>query len=217
MNDKKIIFLVNSTILIFSLTGCLSPQEYTETAILPDVTEESALVGDKAVATRFQESAPQSPTAVESAIELSEKYAKLSEEAAVLRQKNQNLLTESQQLREQLTNYNAQLRQTQKELTEANNLLIDMRVELNNWKTDILGFREEMRQADTEQLRALINILEMLGGEFKIEPVKSEGNPQASKTNVTNAEDVSSTIVSLSKPDQKELKEQETPTSGEQE
>jgi len=217
MNDKIIIFLVSLMILIFSLMGCLSPQEYTETAVLSDVAGEPVLAGDKAVATRFQESAPQSPTAVESAIELSEKYAKLSEEAAALRQKNQNLLTESQQHKEQIANYDAQLRQTQKELTEANNLLIDMRVELNSWKTDILGFREEMRQADTEQLRALINILEMLGGEFKIEPVKSEGNPQASKTNVTNAEDVSSTIVSLNKPGQKELKEQETPTSGEQE
>ncbi len=201
MNDKKNIFLVNSTILMFFLTGCLPPQEYTETAILTDVTEESALVGDKAVATRFQESAPKNPTAVESAIELSEKYARLSEESAVLRQKNQNLLTESQQLKDHLANYDAQLRQTQKELTEANNLLIDMRIELNNWKTDILGFREEMRQADTEQLRALINILEMLGGEFKVEPARTERNPQASKMNVTNAEGVSSTIVSLNKPD----------------
>ena len=42
-----------------------------------------------------------------------------------------------------------------------------MRVELNNWKTNVLGFREEMRQADTEQLKALLKVLTILGGEVK--------------------------------------------------
>jgi len=83
---------------------------------------------------------------VESAIGLSEKYAKLSEEAAVLRQENQNFTTKNQQFKERVTNLEAQLQQTQKELSEATNFLIDMRIELNNWKTDVLGFRDEMRR-----------------------------------------------------------------------
>jgi len=216
MKTGKIIFIVNSTILILSLSGCVSPQDYTETALMSEFPERPNPASNEAVATRFQESEPQSPTAVESAIELSEKYAKLSEEAVELRQNNQNLLNENKQIREQLTNYNAKLDQTQKELSEANKLLIDMRIELNNWKTDILGFREEMRQADTEQLRALINILGILGGESKTETAKSEEIPQATNENTTNAENASSTVASLNNPEQIEIEEKQTPNSGEQ-
>ena len=61
------------------------------------------------------------------------------------------------------------LQQTQKELAEANDLLIEMRIELNNWKTDILGFRAEMRDAEKTQLEALLKILNVLGGEVKPE------------------------------------------------
>ncbi len=217
MKDKKniLLFLVSSVILIFFLTGCTPPQNSTETTILSGLAEDSVSAGDGKVAKRFQESAPQNPTAIESAIELSKRYATLSEEAVVLRQKNQNLLNENQQLKNQFDNYSAQLRQTQKELTEANDLLIDMRIELNNWKNDILGFRGEIRQADTEQLRALIKILEILGGEFKTEPAKSEENPRVSKANAANDEDTGSIIVSMDKAEQLELKTQETSTLGE--
>ena len=50
---------------------------------------------------------------------------------------------------------------------QANDLLIEMRIELNNWKTNILGFRDEMRDAEKEQLKALIRILTVLGGEIE--------------------------------------------------
>ena len=42
-----------------------------------------------------------------------------------------------------------------------------MRIELNNWKSNILGFRDEMRNADNAQLDALVKILEVLGGQAK--------------------------------------------------
>ncbi len=216
MKDRRniFLFLVNSAILIFFLTGCTPPQNSTETTILSGLAGGSVPAGDEMVAKRFQESAPQNPTAIESAIELSKRYAKLSEEVVVLRQKNRNLLNENQQLKNKLGNYSAQLGQTQKELTEANDLLINMRIELNNWKNDILGFRGEIRQADTEQLRALIKILEILGGELKIEPAESEENPQVSKTNAADNEDTDSIIVSMNKAEQLKLKAQETSTLG---
>ena len=176
MKDKKNIFYVSATIFIL-LAGCTTPQEISK-LILSGNEEKIVSSGDENVAKRFRESSPQNPTAVETAIELSKKYAKLSEEAALLRQKNQELLKENQQYENKLVVLEDQLQQTQKELTEANDLLIDMRIELNNWKTDILGFREEMRTADTEQLRALIKILEILGGEFKTEKTSSEESQQ---------------------------------------
>jgi len=126
------------------------------------------------VAKRFQEPRRQGPTAVDSAIELSQKYAKLSEEAAVLQQEKQDLITANRLLEQNNSALKAQLQQTQKELTEANDLMIEMRIELNNWRTDILGFRDEMRDADSAQLQALLRILKILGGEIKTESVQSE-------------------------------------------
>ncbi len=68
-----------------------------------------------------------------------------------------------------------QLQQTQKELAEANDLLIEMRIELNNWKTDVLGFRDEMRDAETAQLQTLFRILQVLGGQVDAGPARSGG------------------------------------------
>jgi septal ring factor EnvC (AmiA/AmiB activator) len=116
---------------------------------------------------------PQGATAVESAIALSEKYAKLSEEAAALRQSKQTLETENQKLETDLKICRTQLEQTQKELSQANDLLIQTRLELNNWKNDVLGFRGEMRDAQKAQLETLYKILKLMGGE-----VNQPGNTQ---------------------------------------
>ncbi len=136
---------------------------------------------------RFTESTLQGPTAVESAIELSEKYARVSEEAALMRQKNQELMATNLQLKDQLAVMDAQLQQTQKELNQANDLLIEMRIELNNWKTDILGFRGEMRNAEKAQLEALLKILETLGGEIKDESAQANQVNDADSTKVSSA------------------------------
>ena len=116
-------------------------------------------------AKRFQDTPLEGRTAVESAIELSEKYARLSDQTIALREENQRLVAENESLQQQIVTLEAKLRQTQKELGEANDLLIEMLTELNNWKTNILGFRGEMREAAKAQLEALLKVLEILGGE----------------------------------------------------
>jgi chromosome segregation ATPase len=173
--------------LIFLLSGCSSGQKPAEAIGRPNPLER---LQTDSLAKRFQEPAPKGPTAVESAIELSEKYAKLSEEAAVLRQQNQDFAARNQQFKNQATALEAQLQQTQKELTEANDLLMEMRIELNNWKTDVLGFRNEMRDAETAQLEALLRILKVLGGQVDAESAKR-----------VNAGNVGSAVASLTKPD----------------
>lgn len=40
-----------------------------------------------------------------------------------------------------------------------------MQKELTNWKSDVLGFRDEMRKAQKAQIDALTHIVTLLGGE----------------------------------------------------
>jgi chromosome segregation ATPase len=168
--NKKIMAFLIPPVLIFLLSSCQFPDGPVKIIFPPDPAEEGRQNTDGiGVAKRFRESAPQGPTAVESAIELSEKYARLSEQAVVLQQKNRELIAENHRLKTRFTSGQAELNQTQKELTEANDLLIEMRIELNNWKTDILGFRNEMRDAEKAQLETLLKVLKILGGEVKAE------------------------------------------------
>ena len=169
--NKKLVFLMVPAISVLLFAGCSALKKREPHTALTDL-EQKPPTG--AVARRFKESAPKGPTAVQSAIELSEKYARLSQEAAVLRQKNQDFIVENRRLRDQAAVLEAQLQQTQKELTESNGLLREMLVELNNWKTNVIGFREEMRGAEKAQLQALLKILEVLGGEVKQEPLRAE-------------------------------------------
>ena len=175
MQTKKNTILFLSLIPVLLLLNCVSVQEPPKYA-RPEVSVQKQQVSS--VANRFQESAAQKRTVVESAMELSKKHAALSEEAAALRQQNRDLTVGNQQLKEQVVALEAQLKQTQKELSEANDVLIAMKIELNNWKMDILGFRDEMRDAETAQLEALIKILKVLGGEVEVaslsKPVQSE-------------------------------------------
>jgi hypothetical protein len=119
------------------------------------------------------------------AVDLPEKNTLLSDELAALKATNQVLLSENANLKENLTSCNAQLQQTQKELTQANDLLIEMRLELNNWKTDVLGYRDEMRLAQKAQLESLIKILQLLGGEVAEEPnqTQKDQNLSSGETN----------------------------------
>jgi chromosome segregation ATPase len=161
---KQTILLLILSISVFFPSGCTTNPHPAQ------VTPQSAYTikqpGDS-LAKRFQDTMPQGATAIESAMELSEKYASLSEQAALLKQQNQDVTSENQKLKEQILSIENQLKQTQKELTEANDFLIEMRIELNNWKADVLGFRDEMRDAETAQLEALLKILKALGGDVQ--------------------------------------------------
>ena len=58
-----------------------------------------------------------------------------------------------------------QLGQAESELGDANAMLLELRDELNKWKSNVLGFREEMLQAQTAQIEAMHKILVLIGGE----------------------------------------------------
>ncbi len=144
-------------LLALAVSGCTATPKSSDAAAGAQPAETTAK--------RFQNGSLEGRTAVESALELSEKYAKLSDQTVALRQENQRLTTENENLRQQIASLESKLKQTQKELGEANDLLIEMLTELNNWKSNILGFRGEMRQAAQAQLEALLKVLEILGGQ----------------------------------------------------
>lgn len=166
LSMRKTLVVLVSMVPLILLSGCSSEQKSVETMSGSDPVE---IERHDSMAKRFRESTPQSPTAVDTAIELSEKYARLSEEAAALRRQNEQTTALNEELRTQAETLRSRLKQTQKELTQANDLLIEMRIELNNWKADILGFRDEMRNAETAQLETLFKILKVLGGQVETE------------------------------------------------
>ena len=168
---NKTLFLLIMVTPIALLSGCSSEHASMQTTAAHDRRE---IPQNDSVAKRFQESTPQNPTVVESAIELSEKYATLSEEAVKLKQQNEEIVVRNKQLEARALTLESQLQQARKELAEANDLLIEMRIELNNWKTDILGFRDEMREAETAQLETLFRILKVLGGQVDTELTGSD-------------------------------------------
>ena len=183
MQANTRIFLLTSVMsTLLLLSGC-SAQKQSTTGIHPD--DPLQKYWNENVAKRFLD--PGSRSTAESAIQLSEKYATLSDEAAALRQQNQDLTAKNQQLKEQTTALEAQVQQARKELAEANDLLIEMRVELNNWKSNILGFRDEIREAETAQLEALLKILNVLGGQIPVETARAEStnSPVASLDNAS--------------------------------
>ena len=162
-NKTSSLLYIAAAILTGVLPGCTADKNPVDVVLSPS----SANPSGENVAKRFREPNTQGRTAVESAIELSEKYAKLSDQTVALRERNQSLLAENTDLKKRVSELESKLMQTQKELNEANDLLIEMLTELNNWKGDVLGFRNEMREASKAQLEALLRILETLGGQIE--------------------------------------------------
>lgn len=182
MDTRKTVILLTITCIIALMQGgCSSMKGPVKIVLPPDFEDkpQQAQVNEN----RFVDK--QKPTtALESAVEISEKYAVLSAEAAELKQQNKSLQNEKMQFMQELATSKTQLDQTKQELTEANNLLLDTRIELNNWKSDVLGFRDEMRQADIAQLQTLEKILEVLGGEMTSQVAVAETQKSADSTSI---------------------------------
>jgi chromosome segregation ATPase len=163
--DKKLKTIVCLSLMTLLSTGCVTLDEPFNQR--PATT--SAQEANTAVQKRFRDSTSNNSSAVDSAIELAKKHSELSEEMSNLRQEYAKLIVENDRMKSNIVILEPDLKQTKKELEQANNVLLNMRLELNEWKTNILGFRDEMRNADKAQLQALMKILEALGGEVTIE------------------------------------------------
>ncbi len=103
--------------------------------------------------------------AVQSAVAWAKKYEEATQKNMELQEKHNAMFMENTEIKRQLEITKMDLERTQQELKEANAFLQEMHVELNKWKADVLGFREEMRQAQKAQLEALSRVLQILGAE----------------------------------------------------
>jgi len=182
--QNKNIYPLIGLLLTFFLTGCTIVRPPARDSSTNQSTKDTY---SKPETKRFQTT--QQPTAVESTIELTDKYTKLLKEASDLKVKINELTTENNRLKKNSLEFDEKLQQAQKELAEANDLLVKMSIELNNWKVDVLGFRDEMRDAQKAQLEALHKILVVLGGEIEEESVGSEtkdsNSPKTKEQNKT--------------------------------
>jgi len=105
---------------------------------------------------------------------ISEKYQELSLETEKLRQANSTLKVENEDLARQIAALESELETTRTELAEASEFLQQMHAELGKWKSDVLGYRDEMRRAQVAELEALKKILKILGAEFVEVPQESQ-------------------------------------------
>jgi chromosome segregation ATPase len=106
----------------------------------------------------------------------SQRYEDLLANTEKLRETKNTLSVENTDLTYKLTETKAELDRTKAELAEANNFLHEMQMELTKWKSDVLGFRDEMRSAQAAQLEALQRVLRILGAEF-VESTEPETQP----------------------------------------
>ena len=160
-----------STLLILT-TGCRVIEErviYESSTSTPQAAPAAASQPNAEVLERRFAGSETQADAVQSAVAWAQKYEQAVEQNNQLREKNNLLVLQNSQLSRRAEDAAAELERTRKELEEANAFMQEMHVELNKWKSDVLGFRDEMRLAQKAQLEALGRILQVLGAE----PVRS--------------------------------------------
>ena len=161
---KKYILIAALAALTITLWGCTESQKSQAPQKDKKLKQQGDLQSENKVE-KYIDSGKNPETIVDSAIELSHKYSKLLEESAELKQENKQLKQTTATQKDKIQKLQTQLDKTQQELQQANDLLVEMKIELNNWKADILGFREEMKDAQQAQLEALYKILTILGAQ----------------------------------------------------
>ena len=107
----------------------------------------------------------QSDSAVESALHWSNRYSETVEKLMVMQDECRQLTDANRLKSQENAKLQLELTQCRVELKAANEMLLEMRAELDKWKSNVLGFRQEMRQAQETQLTALRRVLKLLGAE----------------------------------------------------
>ncbi|MGC9453859.1 MAG: hypothetical protein ACP5HU_03255 [Phycisphaerae bacterium] len=152
--------------LVLAAVGCDEQMSYRDRTPPPNASQPARgnveYLADSSVARDDESSA--SPSAVEDALRWSRKYSETAEKLVSAQQELHSAREEKQELLAQVARLQTELDRAKQELREANQMLIEMREELNHWKTNVLGYRDEMLRAQEAQLERLQEIIELLGG-----------------------------------------------------
>ena len=166
----KYIIIIPLVVVLLSTSACrvvdqVMPPITYQVESEPYVPVASSPAGN-AMENRFtDETSDGNANAVESALMWSDRYEELSVKTEKLREENSDLKVSNTNLKHDMTQLQTELDSTKAELDDANEFLQEMDLQLNKWKSDVLGFREEMRAAQGTQLKALIKIMKILGAE----------------------------------------------------
>lgn len=167
----QMVLLFVLVILMFSGCGLTADRVvYVESPpsqnTIPDVEPERIVdPTQQDLQRRFEKNDENEGTAVQNAVIWAQKHEELSVRNNELRDQNNKLYLENQRLVRETDKLKMELEQTKKDLSEANDFLQQMHLELTKWKSDVLGFRDEIRTSQKAQLEALSKILSVLGAE----------------------------------------------------
>lgn len=160
-----------------ALSGC-GNWTYTPPGAAPPAAAAGAPSGDAAYlgkAAVKNDGSGDVSSAVETALALSDKQAKLTDELLQTQQAKRDLEEANRKVAAQAAKLQADLEEAQKELAEANQMLVEMKKELDAWKGNVLGFRDEIRKAQKAELDSLRKILVVLGAE--VPPAAAASQP----------------------------------------
>lgn len=124
---------------------------------------------------RFSESSESKADPVQVITTWSQRYDDLSRQTEKLRESNAKMTLDNARLQQEVEKLKIDFQQCRKDLEQSNAVLEQAHVELSKWKADVLGFRDEIRQAQAAQLSALTKILRILGAETS--PAAGEKSP----------------------------------------
>jgi len=184
MSGLKMIFTGVIAAAILFLCGCdyvdepITLEQVPMKNVLLDEppAEQTVDPTDSSLAARYSDAPQELTGTAEEAILWSDKYEQLSEKYKALTEENMSLVKENSDLQKRIMTLEDELNKTRQELAEANSFLQEMHAELTRWKGDVLGFRDEMRQAQAAQIQALTRVLRLLGAETS-EPLAMNNEP----------------------------------------
>ena len=104
---------------------------------------------------------------------LCEKYAALADRCMKLVKENKDLADKNLALAATAAADKSELEQAKKELADANAVIHQLSQDLKDWQKNVLGFRDEIRKAQTLQIQKIVDIIRLLGGETAETPGKT--------------------------------------------
>lgn len=153
---------------IAALVGCDMDTKQTGSMLPPPEVQQVEPAGESGYLSKTavsDETGTKPDAVVDMALRWSKRCSDLTEQLQKANSQDNVLRQENMKLKQQVGQLEAKLELAEKELDGANLLLMDLQKQLEHWKKNVLGYRNEMRNAQQVELEALTKILKLLGGE----------------------------------------------------